>query len=158
MTPFFTTNALGDLSKSMIGFENLFANIASAQNQIAAQASKYPPYNIRKTGDNTFCIELAVAGFARQDIDVELDGDKLVIKGKTAEQPAGEYLFQGLANRSFVKHFTLDDRIVIQNAALVNGVLKIAMERIVAEQSTAKKIKIDEPTSSYQYLTEDSIL
>jgi molecular chaperone IbpA len=118
----------------------------------------YPPYNIRKTGDNTYSIELAVAGFAKQDIEITIDDNKLTITGNSSDD-GDNFLFKGIANRAFTRTFALDDKIEIQDAALVNGMLKIALERIIPEHRKPKKIEVKETegkkTSKRELLTED---
>ena len=86
-------------------------------------------------------IELAVAGFAKQDIEVTLDDNKLTITGNTQDAEEN-FLFKGIANRAFTRSFAIDDKIEIQDAALVNGMLKIALEKIIPEHNKPKKIEV----------------
>jgi molecular chaperone IbpA len=144
-----------------VGFDPVVKKLTDAAEQATklAQEVKYPPYNIKKVDDNRFVIEMAVAGFARQDIDLELVGDKLIIKGNThAGEPAeqdskGEWtwpqmLYQGLAMRPFTRQFTLADNVEIKNAELLNGILKIVLEAIIPEANKPKKIEIKDPTET----------
>ena len=117
----------------------------------------YPPYNIRKTGDNTYSIEIAVAGFAKQDIEITFEDNKLIVTGNSTDD-GDNFLFKGIANRAFTRTFALDDKIEINDASLVNGMLKIALERIIPEHKKPKKIEVKEAegkTSKRQLLTED---
>ena len=111
--------------------------------------TNYPPYNIKKVDDNKYVIELAVAGFGRQDIDITLEDNKLVVKGKyeTLDDLAkdGEnqtYLFKGISDRAFTRQFTIADTIEVKNADLINGMLKIWLEAIIPEHKKPKKISI----------------
>lgn len=148
-----------DLEKSLIGFDAVFDTIAKTQKQMA---QTFPPYNIRKDGDNKYTIELAVAGFGKHDVEIDLEGDKLTVKGKTTEDQNGEYLFKGLANRAFTRQFTLDDQVVVNGATMVNGILKIMLERMLPEGKKARKINIGEQPDtgkSYpEYLAESGNL
>lgn len=142
-----------EMERNLIGFDRVFDTIADTRKTMEKLATSFPPYNIRKDGENKYTIELAVAGFGKQDIEIDLTDDKLVIKGKSSDNDAGEYLFKGLANRAFTRQFTLDDHIIVNNASLVNGILKIALERLVPESKKPRKINIeDEPSSVSNYV------
>ena len=108
-----------------------------------AKAATYPPYNIKQVKDNKFVIEMAVAGFAQTDIEVTLEGNKLVIKGNTEDSEAPEnFLYKGIANRNFTREFKLADKVEIENAELVNGMLKIGLANMVKLQDNIKKIPL----------------
>ena len=146
-----------DFDRFFVGFDPIVKRISEVAEQsvkLAAEA-KYPPYNIKKIDDNKYVIEMAVAGFGKQDIDIELADGKLIIKGKTqAGEPsekdsAGNWtwpqvLYQGLAMRPFTRQFTLADRVEIKNAELMNGILKVVLEAIIPEANKPKKIEINE--------------
>ena len=103
----------------------------------------YPPYNIKQVKENKYVIEMAVAGFAKQDIEITLEGNKLVIKGNTEDSEAPEnFLFKGIANRNFTREFQLADKVEIENAELVNGMLKIGLANMVKLQDNIKKIPL----------------
>jgi molecular chaperone IbpA len=105
----------------------------------------YPPYNIRQTGENTYVIEIAVAGFGKQDLELELEDGKLTIKGNIHTNDTDEnYIFKGIADRAFTRQFTLADTVEIKNADLINGMLKIWLERFIPEDKKPKKINIGE--------------
>ena len=107
-------------------------------------AASYPPFNLKKVEDNKYVIEMAVAGFARQDIELTLEDNKLVIKGNTASNndEATAYLHKGIADRAFTRQFTLADNVEINNANLINGMLKIWLEHVIPESKKPKKIDI----------------
>lgn len=132
--------SLKDVDKMFVGFDRVFDQLHEAQKQIP----NYPPYNIVKTGDNTYTIEMAVAGFGKTDIDIEILDDKLIVKSKAeTDEPksAGDYLYKGLAFRPFTRTFTLNDQVEVQSAEMINGLLKIGLERLIPE-SKSKKVEI----------------
>jgi molecular chaperone IbpA len=125
-----------------IGFTDVFEELEKASKQIQKAAS-YPPYNIKQINDTKYVIEMAVAGFAKQDIEVTLEGNKLVVKGNTQDEEAPEnFLFKGIANRNFTREFTLADKVEIENAELANGMLKIGLANMVKLQDAIKKIPL----------------
>jgi len=148
-----------DIDKFFVGFEDQFNRLAKLHDDVTKNIPNYPPYNIKKTGDNTYVIELAVAGFAKQDIEIEFIDDKLVVRGNTTEDSNTDYVFKGIANRAFTRTFALNDQIEIKDAALFNGMLQIALERIIPEHKKAKKIDVKdgkaEKTDNAQLLTEE---
>ena len=125
-----------------IGYTDMFKDLESMSKQIA-KAATYPPYNIKQVKDNKFVIELAVAGFAKTDIEITLEGNKLVVKGNAQEQDVPEdFIFKGIANRNFTREFKLADKIEIKDAELANGMLKIWLENMVKVQDQIKKIPL----------------
>ena len=101
----------------------------------------YPPYNIEQIGETGLRITLAVAGFTMETLDVEIESNQLVIRGKQAEDEDRVYLHRGIAARQFQRSFVLADGIEVRGASLDNGLLHIDLERVVPE-STARKIEI----------------
>ena len=125
-----------------VGFSDVFENLEKVSKQVQKAAS-YPPYNIKRIDDNKYVIELAVAGFAKSDVEVTLEGNKLVVKGAANDDESQEdYLFKGIANRGFTREFTLADRVEIENAELINGMLKIGLANMVKVQDAVKKIAV----------------
>ena len=99
-------------------------------------------------------IEIAVAGFGKQDIEVELQDGTLTVRGNVSSEEA-DYIYKGIAERAFTRQFTLADTVEVKNADLINGMLKIWLERFIPEEKKPKKINIGEAeTSSKQLLTE----
>lgn len=131
-----------NLDKFFVGFDDQFNRMAKLHDDFTKNIPNYPPYNIKKTGDNTYVIELAVAGFAKQDIEIEFADDKLIIKGNTKDDESSDFLFKGIAARNFTRTFVLDDQIEIKDAAMLNGMLKIALERIIPDHKKPKKIEV----------------
>ena len=130
-----------DISPFAVGFDRTFGTLELLANS-RAKETNYPPYNIRKISDDQYTIELAVAGFEEKDIDVELAGENLVIKGNRSKEAENGLLHQGLAARDFSKKFVLTDDMVIKGAALSNGMLYIGIERIIPEEKRPRKIKL----------------
>ena len=118
------------LAKQLIGFDTILEQIRNAA-ETMPKIPTYPPYNIRKVSDDKYVIEMAVAGFAKTDIEVTLEGNTLVVKGNTSEaENEYDYIFKGIANRNFMRSFTIADKIEIKDAQLVNGMLSIFLENI----------------------------
>ena len=108
-------------------------------------ATTYPPFNLKKTDENKYLIELAVAGFAKQDIELTLEDNKLIIKGNSsAANDGSEFLHCGIAGRAFTRQFTLADNVEIDNAMLVNGMLRVWLEHIIPDAKKPRKIEITE--------------
>lgn len=146
-----------DYDKFFVGFDNAWNNLAKLHDDVTKNIPGYPPYNIRKVEENKYVVELAVAGFARQDIEITLDENKLVVTGQTKDDSENNFLYKGIANRAFTRTFALDDHIEVENAELVNGMLKVFLERIIPEHKKPKKIEVKDTgtKSSKQLLNEE---
>ena len=133
-----------DFDKFFVGFDDQLGKMQKFHDEIAKNIPNYPPYNIKKTGDNSYTIELAVAGFGQTDIDIELADGKLIVRGNASNESddSENFLFKGIANRAFTRAFALNDEIVVNDAEMINGMLKIALERIVPETKQPKKIPV----------------
>ena len=136
------------LSKSLdpfsVGFDDVLDQIRDISETVAKASPGYPPYNIKQVKDNKYVIEMAVAGFSKSDIEMTLEGNKLVIKAATKDADDEEYVYKGIANRAFERTFTLADKVEIKDAELMNGMLKIWLENMVKTQDAIKKISIKE--------------
>lgn len=131
-----------DLDKFFVGYDRVFDRIREFHDEVAKNIPNYPPYNVKKTAENTYVIEMAVAGFGKTDISIETEGDKLVIKGNAENDDTDvDTLYQGLALRPFTRMFTLNDQVEVQNAEMINGLLRITLERLIPE-SQRKQIAI----------------
>jgi molecular chaperone IbpA len=152
-TSLFTTDVFEGLDKSLVGYDRIFNKIL-AHSHIPKKLTNYPPYNIRKTGENTYVIEMAVAGFGESELKITLEDDSLTISGSARSKDDGtEVIHHGLALRDFCHWFTIDDQVVVKNAEMFNGLLNIWLERIIPESKKPKKIEIN-GSSDKQYLTE----
>ena len=131
------------LYRSTIGFDQL-ANLFDSATRDSQQSS-YPPYNIERTGEASYRITMAVAGFGEKDLNIELKQDQLTITGKretTAQEEANQYLYQGIAARSFERRFQLADHLKVTGAALENGLLHVDLVREIPEEMKPRQILI----------------
>lgn len=143
--------ALKDFDKFFVGFDDQINRLHKMHDDITKNIPNYPPYNIKKTGDTTYVIEIAVAGFARQDIEIELADGKMLIKGKVnSEESDDTFLFKGIANRAFTRTFALDDQIEVKDAEMLNGMLQVFLERIIPEHKKPKKVEVKEAGTKSQ--------
>jgi len=137
----FDTNAL---ARALVGFDRMFDDM---ERRFANQINNnYPPHNIIKTGDNDYLIQVAVAGFSKTEITVELEDNHLTIKGEsqTTEYHPEQYLHRGLASRDFTKVFPLAEHIEVKGAQIENGILTVMLERIVPEELKPRVIEVVE--------------
>ncbi len=133
---------LTPLFRSTVGFDHLARMLDSAA-RLDEQAVSYPPYNIEKTGEDTYRIVMAAAGFSEDDLDITSEGNRLTIVGRARKEDENiQYLHRGIAGRSFERRFDLADHIHIKDASMVNGLLHISLERIVPEEMRPRTIKI----------------
>ena len=136
----FDTNAL---NKALLGFDTLFNDFERRfSNQVN---SNYPPYNIIKTGEHTYELQVAVTGFDKTEITVEVDQDNLVVKGQRKNKVDEEeivYLHHGLASRDFSRLWPLAEHIEVGEAKIKNGVLTISLERIIPETLKPRQLVI----------------
>jgi len=140
-----TTN----FDRFFVGADTLAKRLSESTAFYANNVANYPPYNIRKVEDNKYVIEMAVAGFTKQDIELTLEDNKLLIKGSTKlesnpkDGDGASYLYKGIADRSFSRAFTLADNVEIHNAELMNGMLKVWLEHLIPESKKPRKIEIE---------------
>ena len=136
-----TTYDFAPLFRTAIGFDRLARLVDSAVS--APEASSYPPYNIEKTGDDTYRMTMAVAGFSPEDLDITVKENTLVVSGRVnGEGNTGEVLYRGIAGRAFERRFVLADHIVVEGADLENGLLHVGLKRVVPEALKPRKIAI----------------
>jgi molecular chaperone IbpA len=146
-----------DFDKFFVGFEDTAKQLQTLHADLTKNIPNYPPYNIRKNDENSYTIELAVAGFGESEIDITIDGGKLVVKGNVetnTDDSEDNFLFKGIATRAFTRAFAIDDHIEVKNAELFNGMLKIALERLVPEEAKPKKVPVN-VKGKKQFLQED---
>lgn len=152
--PSFFSNDFKDFDKLFVGFDDQLAQFQKLHDEVAKNIPNYPPYNIKKIDDTHYTIEVAVAGFAQNEIDIEIDGGKLVIKGNvTSTEPEDSFLYKGIAARAFTRAFALNDQLEVKDAELFNGMLKIALEKLVPEEKKPKKVPV-KSGSGKQFLKE----
>lgn len=130
--------------KFFVGYEPMLKRFEDAQATLSKVIPNYPPYNIVKVDENKYVIEMAVAGFGKHNLDLEFQDGTLVISGSTAvdSDEENQYLYKGIADRSFTRKFSLADTVEIKGADLVNGMLKVWLENIIPDSKKPKKIDI----------------
>jgi molecular chaperone IbpA len=131
------------LHRHSIGFDQMFEQLNRTFAN-SKQDGNYPPHNVIKIDETQYAIELAVAGFYENEIDVELKENVLTVKGerKREETDTTEYLHKGISARAFTRSFPLADHMEVKGATVVNGILAISIEHIVPEEQKPKKIAI----------------
>ena len=124
-----------------IGFDNLFDRLFDIDLETS---SSYPPYNISKVDDNNYIIEMALAGFNKDDIEIELADSELTVRSKKREDSNKDVnlIHQGISHRSFNRKFTLSEEILVKNAEMKNGMLIIKLEKFIPENKKPKLISI----------------
>ena len=133
----FDTSALANLNRALIGFDRIF-------NDRLTTTSNYHPYNIVRYDESHYGLEIAVAGFTRDEITVEVNQDLLTIKGeKRREEDKREYIHRGLAARDFEQNYTLAEYMVVQSASVQDGMLRIEIERVIPEALKPRLIEIN---------------
>jgi molecular chaperone IbpA len=128
------------LFRSTVGFDRVFNLLENAQR--ARSISDWPPYDIVKTGDDSYRISIAVAGFAQNELDITFQSNLLTVTGKKEEAPAEDYLHRGIAGRPFEHRFELADHVKVNGADLQNGLLSIDLVREIPEALKPRRIDI----------------
>ena len=138
------TDDFSPLYRSAVGFDRLARQLESAAR--SSQENGWPPYNIETTGENAYRIEIAVAGFTPDELNIEAKENSLTVTGKKAANddsaPQKTYLHRGLAERDFERRFQLADYVVVTDANLVNGLLSISLKRELPEALKPRRIEI----------------
>jgi molecular chaperone IbpA len=130
------------LYRSTVGFDRL-SNLVDAASKLDDRSSAYPPYNIEVTGDNSFRISVAVAGFSANELDIQSQENTLTISGKHKDDSEDRhYLHRGIAGRSFDRRFQLADHVHVANAATANGLLHVDLVREIPEEQRPRRIEI----------------
>jgi molecular chaperone IbpA len=131
------------LNRALIGFDQLFDSFES---RFASQlTTNYPPHNVVKTDEDTYVIEMAVAGFKKNEIAVEVEQDMLTIRGESNDVQLNRvYLHKGLSSRDFERTFSLAEHMIVKGAEIKDGILTITIERIIPEDKKPRLIDIVE--------------
>jgi molecular chaperone IbpA len=142
--------AFGPLFHQTLGFENFIRDVESILNE-TKPVNNFPPHNIIKIDDNKYAVELAVAGFSKDEIDIQVQENTLTIKGEKVEgTPNLEYLHRGIGTRSFTKSITIADTIEVKGAEYKDGILRIGLENIIPEHKKPRKIEIGNELKTFQ--------
>lgn len=133
---------LTPLYRSTVGFDRLARMLDEAS---SFEAPSYPPYNIERLAEDEYRITMAVAGFAPEDIAIEVKGNALTVSGKKAEktETKSEFLHQGIASRAFERRFQLADHVQVQGAGMENGLLHVSLKREVPEALKPRTIPVN---------------
>ena len=135
-----TTLDLPQLYRNSIGLDSIFDSLLGTMEH---NQSNYPPYNIVKSDDDNYTIELAIAGFGQGDIDIQVKEGELIIKGEKSEDEESQYLHHGIGTRKFTRTFNLAEYVEVKSADVENGILRIALERNIPEAMKPKSIAIN---------------
>ena len=130
------------LTPYAVGFDRVFDNLSKyVDNNVTSTG--YPPYNIRKEGDYNYVIEMALAGFAREDLEIEVADGVLTIRSvKEKSDDDVSNIYRGISYRKFVRKFTIADDIVVNGAKMENGMLSVDLERVVPEEKKPRLIEV----------------
>ena len=133
-----------DLQKMMgfsVGFDSVFDRFFDMD---TTRDSGYPPYNIRKINEAQYVIEIALAGFSKDDIEVEVTEGTLAVRSKKEEETNGDdsFVHKGIAKRSFLRSWTLSDDIIVKGADLKDGMLIINLEKVIPDEKKPRLIQI----------------
>ena len=130
--------------QASVGFDSFFSRLFDVDSGATASTG-YPPYNIKKTGEFAYQIEMALAGFSKDELQVEVADGTLSIKTVPSEKEEGnDFLHRGIAKRQFSRRFTLSDDVVVKGADLYNGLLTIDLERVIPEEKKPRNIPIND--------------
>ena len=146
---FFMTRSLSawnSLRPFSVGFDSIFDEFDRVLESTERHNSNYPPYNIHKINENEFKIEVALAGYSKDDIELELKDSTLTVRNKQKEKIVNEntngMIHKGISTRQFERAFTISEDIKVKNAELKNGLLNIDLERIIPDEKKARLISI----------------
>ena len=140
-TTFSLAQDLRKLDPFFVGVDRMWKHMDDL-NSMVNNGQNYPPYNILKDDDESYTIEMAVAGFTEEDISVVLKDSKLTVEGNVEDKDGKTHLHKGIANRSFKRDFTLADTIEVEGADLANGMLKITLKNIIPDHKKPKTIPV----------------
>ena len=144
------------LFRTAIGFDRLARMLETART--APDAQSYPPYNIEKTGEDTYVLTMAVAGFGPNDIEVVVRDNTLLVAGRAPQSDEGRaFLHRGIAGRAFERRFVLADHMVVEGATLENGLLQLSLKRVVPEALKPRRIAVQagRPTVEQQAIANE---
>jgi molecular chaperone IbpA len=144
---------LTPLYRSSVGFDRL-ASLIDATFAADKATLGYPPYNIELLDEQRYAITLAVAGFARDELDIQVEKGVLAVRGNKTDKDQRQYLYHGIANRTFERKFNLADYVEVTGADLANGLLTINLVKQIPEALKPKKIAINSSSNVLEHQTE----
>ena len=136
--------SFGPLAHTTLGFERFFDDVERLlASDVAKVSSSFPPHNILKLDESRYVVELAVAGFSKDEIEITVEDGTLTVKGEKKEKDADvQYLHRGIGTRSFTKTLTVADTIEVKGAEFKDGILRIGLENIIPEHKKPRKVEI----------------
>jgi molecular chaperone IbpA len=136
--------SFGPLAHTTLGFEKFFDDVEKLlASDVTKVSSSFPPHNIIKLDESRYVVELAIAGFSKDEIDITVEDGSLVVKGERKEKDTEvTYLHRGIGTRSFTKTLTVADTIEVKGAEFKDGILRIGLENIIPEHKKPRKIEI----------------
>jgi len=148
------SNLLFPLYHSTLGFDRIFDEVEKfldhEYSKSVQKTTSFPPHNILKLDDNRYVVEIAVAGFGKNDIDVTVEDGILTVKGEKKDKTEGvTYLHRGIGTRSFTKTLTIADTVEVRGASYEDGVLRIALENVIPDHKKPRKVEIGTELKGY---------
>jgi len=141
-----------------LGADDFWRQVDQMNEHVGKTIPTYPPYNIKKLAENKYVVEMAVAGFGKTDIEINLADNQLVVSGKISGDVPFDILHKGISDRPFTREFTLADSVVVKDAAMMNGMLRIFLEHIIPDSKKPTRVDIrdeaDEVKSEREFLQE----
>ena len=136
--------SFGPLAHTTLGFENFFRDVEKLLDMDVSKTNpSFPPHNIIKLDDTHYVVELAVAGFSKDEIEITAEDGTLTIKGEKQEGQANlQYLHRGIGTRSFTKQLTIADTVEVRGAEFKDGILRVGLENVIPEHKKPRKIEI----------------
>ena len=144
--------SFGPLTRSMLGFERMFDDVEKLLSMdIEKTVSNFPPHNILKLDESRYVVELAVAGFSKDEIEITVEEGTLIVKGEKQEKETDvQYLHKGIGTRSFTKTLTIADTIEVKGAEFKDGILRIGLENVIPEHKKPRKIEIGKELKEFK--------
>jgi molecular chaperone IbpA len=132
------------LAHTTLGFERFFDDVEKLlASDVAKVSSSFPPHNIIKLDESRYVVELAVAGFSKNEIEISVENGTLTVKGEKQEKESSvQYLHKGIGTRSFTKSLTIADTVEVKGAEFKDGILRIGLENVIPEHKKPRKIEI----------------
>jgi molecular chaperone IbpA len=142
ITPLDSNFSVRDLNRFSVGFDRIFDDLSRQVGISKSAETAYPPYNIVKHSDTNYSIEVAVAGFGIEDIEVHAHERELVVRGNRGQEETREFLHRGIGLRNFERKFTLADHMQVRSAEIVNGLLILNLELEIPESQRPRQIPV----------------
>lgn len=152
--------SFGPLQPNTLGFDRFFDDVERIlKSDIQKINTSFPPHNIIKLDDNRYLVELAVAGFSKDEIDISVEDNTLTIKGEKAEKETGvQYLHKGIGTRSFTKSLTIADTVEVRGAEFKDGILRIGLENVIPDHKKPRKVEIGNELKEFKALPQKQLL